>query len=83
MYLGRTTSPLTLYWQPKLSYTYDSRTPKFEGTVTINVMFLANGSVGKIEFNKNLPPPLEQAINRLHPKDHLPPQTRERTTNGF
>ncbi len=55
MFLGATTSPLTLYWR-ELNF-ISERIPKGgEGaSVLLEIAFLANGSVGKIVPNKQLP----------------------------
>jgi hypothetical protein len=62
LYLGRTTSPATMYWQPKVYYVPPPGLPKFEGKVDMNIEFLANGSIGRIKPEKKLPPGLEEAI---------------------
>ncbi len=55
MFLGATTSPLTLYWR-QLDFISD-RIPKGVGgsSVLLQVTFLANGSIGKIVADKQLP----------------------------
>jgi hypothetical protein len=55
MFLGATTSPLTLYWR-ELNFISD-RIPKGAGgsSVLLEITFLANGSIGKVSADKQLP----------------------------
>lgn len=53
--LARTTSPLTLYWRPRTYYTERARREKVEGSVLLRVAFRANGSIGPIRVEKQLP----------------------------
>jgi len=53
--LGRTTSPLTLYWRQQDFFT--GKVPKGSGelSVVLRVVFLANGSIGAVVPDKQLP----------------------------
>ena len=55
MVLGATTAPLTLYWRELNSFS--DRIPKGAegGSVLLRIVFLANGSIGKIAPDKQLP----------------------------
>lgn len=58
------TTPLKILSKPKAEYTDAARTNQVQGTVTLRVTFLANGTIGSVTPVSGLPDGLtQQAIN--------------------
>jgi len=61
--VAKVTTPLKILYKPKATYTDEARTQNVQGSVTLKITLLANGSVGSITPVSRLPYGLtEQAI---------------------